>query len=268
MTAGTILEAIDQAIREADAARKKVSAHRAKQITQSDLLDYLKSVCYSWFRSHRRTLEAYLPLSEFESVDEPFQRVLNATTKASVRTTYLDALKAARVGLIGLRSVTVTLPPPTAKADDPAPDFAPLGADIPMRAILKRRWEECQRCLRVEANLAATVMMGGLLEALFIAKANQMTDKRPLFEARATPIDRRTQKPLQLSEWTLGPYIEVGQELGWISRTGKDVATILRDYRNYVHPEKERSHGVTLNSQDARMFWQLTKSIAQQLLVS
>jgi hypothetical protein len=265
MTAGATLDAIDQAIREADAARKKVGAHRGKQITQSDFLDYLKSVCYSWFRSHRRVLEAHLPLSEFEAVDEPFQRVLNATMKASVRAAYLDALKAVRVGLIGLRSVAVTLPASTAKADL-APDFAQLGADVSMRAILTRRWEECQRCLRAEANLAATVMMGGFLEALFIAKANQMTDKRLLFQAKAAPIDRRTQKPLQLSEWTLQPYIAVGQELGWISRTGKDVAAVLRDYLNYVHPEKERSHGVTLNSQDASMFWELTKSLTRQLL--
>jgi hypothetical protein len=50
------------------------------------------------------------------------------------------------------------------------------------------------------------------------------------------------------------------------SRSGKDVAAVLRDYRNYVHPEKQRWLGVTLNACDSSMFWEVTKSLAQQLL--
>jgi hypothetical protein len=60
----------------------------------------------------------------------------------------------------------------------------------------------------------------------------------------------------------------VAAELGWISRSGKDVAAVLRDYRNYIHPEKERAHGVTLNDDDVGMFWEVTKSLARQLLAS
>ncbi len=114
--------------------------------------------------------------------------------------------------------------------------------------------------------MAATVMMGGFLEALFVARANQMTDKAPLFRARATPIDQKTRKPLQLPEWTLRHYIDVAQELGWISRSAKEIAEVLRDYRNYIHPEKQRSHNVTLNAYDSSMFWDITKSLTQQLL--
>ncbi len=149
-----------------------------------------------------------------------------------------------------------------------APDFGRLASDPAMKAILERRWNECQRCLRARAPLAATVMMGGLLETLFVARANLMTNKAPLFRAKATPIDSKTKKPLALPEWTLRPYIDVGAELGWISRSGKDIAGVLRDYRNYVHPEKERSHGVRLNDHDSNMFWELTKSLTQQLLSS
>ena len=36
-----------------------------------------------------------------------------------------------------------------------------------MRGILGRRWEECRKCIAADAPLAAVVMMGGLLEALF-----------------------------------------------------------------------------------------------------
>jgi hypothetical protein len=118
------------------------------------------------------------------------------------------------------------------------------------------------------ASLAATVMMGGLLEALFVARANLMPNKGPLFRAKTTPIDGKTKKPLALTEWTLRPYIDVGAELGWISSSGKDVAAILRDYRNYVHPEKERAHGINLNEHDSGMFWGVTKNLTHQLLSS
>jgi len=41
---------------------------------------------------------------------------------------------------------------------------------------------------------------------------------------------------------------------------------VLWDYRNYVHPEKERSHGVILGNGDSDMLWTLTKSLVRQLL--
>jgi hypothetical protein len=44
------------------------------------------------------------------------------------------------------------------------------------------------------------------------------------------------------------------------------VAVILRDYRNYIHPEKERSHSVALSPDDAAMFWEVTKTLSRELL--
>ncbi len=137
-----------------------------------------------------------------------------------------------------------------------------------MQVILTNRWNECTKCIGASAFLAATVMMGGLLEALLVARANRMSNKAPLFTAKSTPIDPKTHKPLDLRHWTLAPYIDVAHELGWITKSAKDVATVLRDYRNYVHPEKERSHSVTLSAPDAQMFWELVKSLTRQLLAS
>ncbi len=138
-----------------------------------------------------------------------------------------------------------------------------------MRGILERRWDECGRCVNAKAHLsAAVVMMGGLLEALFVARANRMADKSPLVKASSAPVDSKTKKVLDVRDWTLRPYIDVGHELGWITKSAKDVAAVLRDYRNYIHPEKERSHGVVLNEDDATMLWGVTKSLVHQLLRS
>ncbi|MBL8230659.1 MAG: hypothetical protein JNL98_19360 [Bryobacterales bacterium] len=65
----------------------------------------------------------------------------------------------------------------------------------------------------------------------------------------------------------LKSYIDVAHELSWISTSAKDVGVVLRDYRNYVHPQKEYSHGIVLTPEDARVLWDVAKTIVRQLLV-
>lgn len=61
-------------------------------------------------------------------------------------------------------------------------------------------------------------------------------------------------------------YLDVAYELGWITRTTKDVGEVMRDYRNYIHPQKELSHGIILEPGDAQMLWEVAKSITMQLV--
>ncbi|MFZ5875168.1 MAG: hypothetical protein ACOYXU_02050, partial [Nitrospirota bacterium] len=235
-------EAIEAAIAEAERALARVRKGKSRQVKTVDEIDYLKSVAYSWFRSYRPKIEPFVAATALASIDGVFRTLMDSTAKSAARSTHLATLKDAKVALVELRSSNLVPPAPgRSSRPDVAPDFSALATDGEMQRILSRRWDECQLCLRAGAHLAATVMMGGLLEALFVARANQMADKSPLFRAKTTPIDGKTKKPLQLTEWTLRPYIEVGAELGWISKPGKDVAAVLRDYRNYVHPEKERT---------------------------
>lgn len=259
-------DVVEAALKEVDLARRRVSKRHSRQITQEDDLSYLKSVAYAWFQSHRPALRDSVSGTELAEVDAEHEKVLNATAKASARSTYVVALHHAKSRLIAIRSTLLTKPPAPSTALVAAPDFSPIVADQGMRDILNVRWEECQLCLIAGAHLAATVMMGGFLEALFVARANQLTDKGPLFRAKAAPRDHRTHKTLPLSDWTLRHYIDVGFELTWIQRSGKDVGSVLRDYRNYIHPEKQRSHSIALNVHDSTMFWDVTKHLASQLL--
>jgi hypothetical protein len=41
---------------------------------------------------------------------------------------------------------------------------------------------------------------------------------------------------------------------------------VLRDYRNYIHPEKELSHGVTVVAEDTAMFVNVFSSVAEQII--
>lgn len=263
-----LLDRIDSLLKVIAFARKKIAKQGLDRVRKSEDIDYLRSVAYTWIKTHRPEFLSHVGNEAISSVDHNFQALLDATSRATSRSFYISTLREANDALMNLRVPVIAQQPATKPITASSPDFSPLAGDLEMRDILGRRWHECQKCISGGAHLAATVMMGGLLEALFVARANKMTDKNPLFRAKSTPIDGKTKKPLPLPDWTLRPYIDVGHELGWITRSGKDVATVLRDYRNYIHPEKERAHAVSLSSADSDMFWQLTQALTQQLLNS
>jgi len=266
----TAFEAIDTAIQEVTKARARVSAMRANQIRRADDRDMLKSTAYAWFRTHRTVVAADAPRVDLGAVDAPYQRILDSAEKFAARRTYLDLLKNAKKALVDVRAQIVSAPALGAGAgtDDLAPDFSPLAGNEAMRDILTRRWQECLKCVEADAHLAATVMMGGMLEALFVARANKMPDKDPLVKAASAPKEKATGKTLNYQDWMLDSYIRVAHELGWITASAKNVADVLKEYRNYVHPEKELRHGITLALNDSRMFWQVAKELARQLLLS
>jgi hypothetical protein len=263
-------DTIDAAIREAMSARKLVSKIKTKQVTGVDAIASLKATALTWFNTHRPVVTPNNLDFDFAAIDVPYTTVLDSTSKYAVRQTYLDALLQVKNALVTLRTMILTAPAPSEanNTDDIAPDFTPLAGNEEMRTILTRRWDECCRCVNADAHLAAIVMMGGLLEALFIARANKMPVKTPLISATSAPKDKTTGKTVNYQEWMLDTYIKVGRELNWITHSAKNVADVLKEYRNYVHPEKERRHGVTLELNDSDMFWQVTKALVRQLLMS
>lgn len=256
---------IERAIDEIERVRKFLNRLKVRQIRNAEHRDLLKATALSWFRVRRGAVAGSVAPELLEAIDQPYREILDASERDAARTTFVRASKTAKKALVKARAAALVIVPSFPSADA-SPDFAPLASDMTMQSILSRRWEECSRCLLANAPLAGTVMMGGLLEALFVSRANKLADKSKLFAAKAVPIDKKTGKPIELRQWTLAPYIDVGYELKWISRSAKDVAAILRDYRNYVHPEKERSHGVVLSSDDAKMLWEVTKTLSRELL--
>ncbi|WP_425905917.1 hypothetical protein [Nitrobacter sp. TKz-YC02] len=261
-----VYEAIDAAINEATAARKRVAKIRSGQVRGVDEIATLKATAQTWFHTHRPIIVAGAPSTDLTTVDAYFTVVLDATAKCAAKATYLDALKDTKGALIAVRSMVLVAP--TVDSDDVAPDFSPLAGSLQMRDILVRRWDECAKCVKADAHLAAIVMMGGLLEALFVARANRLTDKRSLTSAASAPKDKLTGKTTNYQDWMLDSYIKVGFELRWITESAKDVADRLKEYRNFVHPAKELRYGVTLSLNDSSIFWQVTKALARQLLLS
>jgi hypothetical protein len=259
-------EAIHAAIQQAQLLRKATKRKRTQQVVGAER-DIVRATALSWFNNHRKQLAAVLAEAELGEIDKKYQWVLQASHKNSLRSSYVTSLKEIEDSLVELRSANVlklSQAPPAVTVDAP-PDFSPLVNDAQMKAILEGRWTEITACITANAPLAATVMMGGLLEGLLLARVNSQANKAPIYTAAAAPKDKQG-KTLLLKEWTLQNYIAVAHELKWITQAVKDIGGVLRDYRNYIHPQKQYSEKVSLTPADANLLWEISKNIARQVL--
>jgi hypothetical protein len=263
-------DAIESALKESQRLRKVLLKDSSKQVRSDDEKQVAKATAQSWFHSHRATVAAVLDDSSVKAIDEQFKLLIAATNRGTLRTKYISALKQIEklLGQLQADRVVELASHRTAAAPattDAAPNFSTLVSDAKMQTILVSRWEECVKCVNVGASLAATVMMGGLLEGLLLAKINQLSDKSAVFKAASAPKDKAG-AALKLNEWGLKNYMDVAYELNWISKTAKDIGEVVRDYRNYIHPQKEYSHGISISSDDARMLWEVAKTVTVQIL--
>lgn len=262
-----LMDTVDRALGEVDRLRKFLKRKHTAQVSAAEERSIVKATAHAWFKVHQALIASYTDSSTFQSVCSLYKELLEASDHATSRTTYDALLKNLREVLISLRSEGVSgLVAPTSTSDQP-PDFAPLTSDVDMQAILTERWQECLKCLSAKAPLAATVMMGGLLEALLLGRVNREANQAQIFKAKAAPKDKNGQ-PQPLKLWTLQHFIEVAHELKWISVSAKDVGVILRDYRNYVHPFKQLRHRVYLSPEDGQLLWEVSKAVSRQVINS
>lgn len=251
----------DQALQEADKLRKLLSKGKTATVRNADETSTIKAVAYSWFNNHRQHTTASTDV--IDDLDRLYTKLLDRSDRQTSRSVYDDTLKKIRENLLLCRSNQLIKP--TVTSDIP-PNFSTVIADPKMQLILSQRWQECENCLKAKAPLAATVMMGGLLEALLLSKINSMPDKKPIFQAHNAPKDAKSGKVKPLQEWGLKDYIAVAHEVDWITVSAKDVGAVLRDYRNYIHPFKQFSHAINLTPQDAQLFWEISKAMTRQLV--
>lgn len=265
----TAHDAIEATVGDLERLRRLVSKGTSQQIKTATDLDVIKANVHTWLRTRRPIIVASLDEKSLYAIDAVFSELLAATHRAAVRNRYKVLIKNAKRILSTLQAenaVELSSTQIQAALGDAAPSFAAIAGDARMQKILQNRWNECVSCVGYNLPLAATVMMGGLLEAVLLARINMLPDKKPVFTATAAPKDKKSGATLPLKEWGLNSYIDVAHELKWISDTYKDVGVILRDYRNYIHPHKGHQHGKALTGDDAKVLWEIGKTILHQVL--
>ena len=266
----SIGDVLDESMSSVDRLRKSLSRSKTKQVFSNEERSVIKATAFSWFKNCRPLMAGLAEDELLRVADTHYQKILEAAERATLRTRFMDELKGLRTTLVKLRSHSLMSATTSAIATvgtPTPPDFTRLVPDPAMQAILNRRWAEVWNCIGARAYLAATVMIGALLEALLLARVNRSADKSAVFASKCSPKDKAGKtRPLQ--EWTLNAYIDVAHDLGWIGKASRDVGVVLRDYRNFIHPEKELTQGVTVGEADCRMFGAVLVALADQIVKS
>lgn len=120
--------------------------------------------------------------------------------------------------------------------------------DPTMAAIVLDRLQEAERCLGVEAYLAAVILAGSVLEALCLDFGAQHPERvNRAFEAAYS------KPPPKLHEWHLRQWIDALGSMGDLSPNIEKFGHALRDFRNYVHPAQQRASGFRLDKHTAEI---------------
>ncbi|MGH9527109.1 MAG: hypothetical protein ACRD2F_10570 [Terriglobales bacterium] len=259
-------EAVEAALAGCERLGRSLRASPAR-VRAARSRDEVRGVARAWFGSQRGELAPFLG-AEIGGADRLYQDLLEATGRSASRAGYLAILRELRAELLRIRSHPAVLIPgvaPAVAGVERPPNFSILTDDLAMQELLTRRWRECELCVEAGAPLAATVMMGGILEAVLLARLDQMPNRSPAYRAKAAPRDTAG-KTRVLRDWKLQEFIMVAHELGWISPVARASAQVVRDFRSFVHPAKEHETGPAPSIDDAGILWEITKRLVRQLL--
>jgi hypothetical protein len=119
----------------------------------------------------------------------------------------------------------------------PPPEFLALKIEPGLGEILSERWNETQKCFDKGAFLAATILMGTMLEGILLAVLQKFPKEANT--SKAAPIDSKTGKVKYFADWSLSEMINVVHDVGWIDLDVKKFSHSLRDFRNIIHPYQQ-----------------------------
>ncbi len=119
----------------------------------------------------------------------------------------------------------------------PPPAFLNLKLEPGLGEILADRWEQTQGCMNAEAYLAATIIMGSMLEGMLLSVLQKFPKEANT--CKAAPLDQQTGKVKYFAEWSLSDMINVAHEANWIDLDVKNFSHALRGFRNLIHPYQQ-----------------------------
>jgi hypothetical protein len=139
--------------------------------------------------------------------------------------------------------------------------FDGLPIDDAMRRALVDRMDEAARCIDVNANLAAVILCGSVLEGMCLGFGTRNPER-----VNRAFVARLNKPAKQLHEWRLNEWIDVLAYLGDLSPNIEKFGHGLRDFRNYVHPAEQVAHGFLPDSRTARIGFQVVIAAAEDLV--
>lgn len=116
-------------------------------------------------------------------------------------------------------------------------------ADAKFRTSIARDIDSLNAFVKDEEWKAATVIGGSVVEALLLDKLSNPATlvKAQAVEAAHVAAKEKYWRAEALEDWKLWKLIVVAQEVGLIDENVAHVCDGARDFRNLIHPTKERS---------------------------
>jgi hypothetical protein len=143
-------------------------------------------------------------------------------------------------------------------------NFSLTGLDLDEEVIkvLNFRIEETEKCLNLNAPLAAIILSGSILEGILLGVA--MKNIEIFNKSKLSPKDKEGNVK-HFKDWTLNNFIDVAHELKFIREDVKKFSHVLRDYRNYIHPNQQIKTKFQPDINTANICWQVVKSTIIQI---
>ncbi|WP_334016302.1 hypothetical protein [Burkholderia cepacia] len=146
------------------------------------------------------------------------------------------------------------------------PDVSRLTTTLPnLKDSIDRRWREAQKCIHVECFTSAVIMMGSILEALLLARANLAPAQA--YQSSKAPRDRQGKVPA-VQDWTLSSLIDVAVDLGWLKTDRGKFSHALRESRNVVHPWVEVTTRANFDLATCKTSWGVLEASVDDLVAS
>jgi len=145
----------------------------------------------------------------------------------------------------------------------PPPDFLNLRLEPGLGEILSNRWNQAQRCLKVEAYLAAMIIMGSMLEGMLLAVIQRFPSEAN--KCKASPHDPQTGKVRHFAEWTMSDMINIAHEAGWLDLDVKRFSHALREFRNLIHPYQQMAVKTFPDKDTCEISWLVVQAAANDL---
>ena len=115
-------------------------------------------------------------------------------------------------------------------------NISSLPVDSEVSEIIQDRLTEAQACLKVGAYLSVIFLLGSVLEAALLGAAKSESVK---FNQSEHSPKYKNGNVRKLRDWSLADLIDVAYDIKLIKTDSSHFSHALRDFRNYIHPEKQ-----------------------------
>jgi hypothetical protein len=156
----------------------------------------------------------------------------------------------------------VPLPAEALVEGSAAPDFALWIDDPALARLVQERWTEAHLCLEAGAYVAATVLLGSILEGVLC----RLVGRRPAAVAQSSHCPRDAAGQIRpLRDWAVADLVAVACDRGWLNREALRFAPQLTEFRALLHPVHQWQQGVSPDAGTCRVCRQALLAVLREL---